>query len=173
MGWNNSWKSIISKFNSFFTRGNYVYCTCIYTSAGIVVRLKAEDHTNPTRSVETEATSTSAGWNTLIFDMANEASGTAVINYGYTFNMLIFFMILEILVLVQYSILIVYILEPPAGTISGCTDPTATNYDSTATVDDGSCVYPPLNITVTVCDTSASSVRLTGPWWSWNPIGGP
>ena len=37
----------------------------------------------------------------------------------------------------------------------------------------GSCVYPPLNITVTVCDTSASSVRLTGPWWGWNPGGGP
>ena len=27
-------------------------------------------------------------------------------------------------------------------TIYGCTNPSATNYDSTATVDDGSCVYP-------------------------------
>ena len=59
--------------------------------------------------------------------------------------------------------------------VSGCTDPTATNYDPTATVDDGSCVYPPspaLTITATVCDT-ASSVRLTGPWWdgiSWRPF---
>ena len=26
--------------------------------------------------------------------------------------------------------------------VSGCTDPTATNYDPTATVDDGSCVFP-------------------------------
>ena len=26
--------------------------------------------------------------------------------------------------------------------ISGCTDPTATNYDPNATVDDGSCQYP-------------------------------
>ena len=26
--------------------------------------------------------------------------------------------------------------------VSGCTDPTATNYDATATVDDGSCTYP-------------------------------
>ena len=26
--------------------------------------------------------------------------------------------------------------------ISGCTDPLACNYDSTANVDDGSCVYP-------------------------------
>ena len=29
--------------------------------------------------------------------------------------------------------------------VSGCTDPTATNYDPTATVDDGSCVYPLLS----------------------------
>ena len=29
--------------------------------------------------------------------------------------------------------------------ISGCTDSLATNYDSTATVDDGSCVYPCLD----------------------------
>ena len=27
--------------------------------------------------------------------------------------------------------------------IPGCTDPLATNYDSTATIDDGSCTYPP------------------------------
>ena len=27
--------------------------------------------------------------------------------------------------------------------VSGCTDPYATNYDANATVDDGSCVYPP------------------------------
>ncbi len=26
--------------------------------------------------------------------------------------------------------------------VAGCTDPSATNYDSSATVDDGSCVYP-------------------------------
>ena len=25
--------------------------------------------------------------------------------------------------------------------ILGCTDPLATNYDSTATIDDGSCIY--------------------------------
>ena len=29
-------------------------------------------------------------------------------------------------------------------TVSGCTDPLATNYDPTATVDDGSCQYPPV-----------------------------
>ena len=30
---------------------------------------------------------------------------------------------------------------PPPG--AGCTNPLATNYDSTATMDDGSCIYPP------------------------------
>ena len=60
-----------------------------------------------------------------------------------------------------------------SGTIFGCTNPTATNYDPLATVDDGSCTYPALYITTTVCDTSASEVRLTGPWWSWDPMGGP
>jgi hypothetical protein len=31
---------------------------------------------------------------------------------------------------------------------------------------------PPLQITTSVCAT-ATSVRLTGPWWGWNPVGGP
>ncbi|MDA7706299.1 DUF5011 domain-containing protein [Flavobacteriaceae bacterium] len=31
---------------------------------------------------------------------------------------------------------------------------------------------PPLQITTSVCAT-ATSVRLTGPWWGWNPTGGP
>ena len=31
---------------------------------------------------------------------------------------------------------------------------------------------PPLQITTSVCAT-ATSVRLTGPWWSWDPTGGP
>ena len=34
---------------------------------------------------------------------------------------------------------------PCAPPIEGCTDSTATNYDSTATIDDGSCTYPPCN----------------------------
>jgi hypothetical protein len=31
----------------------------------------------------------------------------------------------------------------------------------------------PLTITTTVCDDDVSSVRLTGPWWGWDPNGGP
>lgn len=60
--------------------------------AGIQVRLKAEDHTNPTRSVETEATTTVANaWETLVFDFSNEAPGTAALNLTYTFDMVSIF----------------------------------------------------------------------------------
>lgn len=34
-------------------------------------------------------------------------------------------------------------ITPP---VSGCTDPMATNYDPTATVDDGSCMFPPTEV---------------------------
>lgn len=55
--------------------------------AGIQVRLKVEDYADPTKSVETEATTTVAGeWETLTFDFSNEAPGTAAINYDYFYN---------------------------------------------------------------------------------------
>ncbi len=55
--------------------------------AGIQVRLKVEDGADPTHSCETEATTTVAGgWETLEFDFANEATGTAALNPAYTFN---------------------------------------------------------------------------------------
>lgn len=55
--------------------------------AGIPVRLKVEDHTDATRSVETEALTTEANaWQTLTFDFANQANGTAAINYTYTYD---------------------------------------------------------------------------------------
>ncbi|HSK12299.1 MAG TPA: T9SS type A sorting domain-containing protein, partial [Phnomibacter sp.] len=55
--------------------------------AGIKVRLKIEDHTDPTKSVETEATTTVAGgWQNLVFNFANQAQGTAAVNYGYNYT---------------------------------------------------------------------------------------
>jgi hypothetical protein len=57
-------------------------------AAGIRVLLKVEDHTNPTRSVETFATTTTAGeWETLIFDFNNQAPGTAAFNPNFTYTM--------------------------------------------------------------------------------------
>ena len=55
--------------------------------AGIQVRLKVEDHTNPAISVETEATTTvAAGWETLTFNFANQAPGTAALNLANTYD---------------------------------------------------------------------------------------
>lgn len=56
--------------------------------AGIQIRLKAEDHTDPTISVETEATTTMAGaWEELVFDFSQEVTGTAAINFANTYDM--------------------------------------------------------------------------------------
>ncbi len=54
----------------------------------IQVRLKVEDKTDPTKSCETEATFTGAAntWQTLEFNFANQAAGTAALNLGYNFN---------------------------------------------------------------------------------------
>ncbi len=55
--------------------------------AGIPVRLKLEDANDPTHSIETEATVTVAGgWQTVTFDVKNQAGGTAPLNPSYTFN---------------------------------------------------------------------------------------
>ena len=55
--------------------------------AGIQVRLKVEDKNDGTRSVETEATVTTAsGWQTLEFNFANQATGTAALNLAFAYN---------------------------------------------------------------------------------------
>ena len=56
-------------------------------NAGIPIRLKVEDHADVTHTVETEVVSTVAGaWETLVFNFANEAPGTAELNLNYTFD---------------------------------------------------------------------------------------
>ena len=55
--------------------------------AGIPVRLKVEDSADPTRSVETDASVTvAAGWQTLSFNFASQASGTAALNLAFNYN---------------------------------------------------------------------------------------
>lgn len=57
-------------------------------AAGIRVRLKVEEHGNNQKSVETDAmTLTANAWETLVFDFANQASGTAALNLGYNYDM--------------------------------------------------------------------------------------
>ncbi len=71
-----------------FSAGNTFMAVRVWSpDAGIKVRLKVEKDDDPTISVETEATSTVAGaWETLVFDFANEATGTAAINFANTYN---------------------------------------------------------------------------------------
>ena len=61
----------------------------VYSPAsGIKVRLKIEDHIDPTKSVETEATTSAVNnWETLIFNFSNPAPGTAAINFAYNYDM--------------------------------------------------------------------------------------
>ncbi len=55
--------------------------------AGIPVRLKVEDAADPTHTVETEALTTKVNaWETLTFDFASPAAGTAALNLAYTYN---------------------------------------------------------------------------------------
>ena len=57
-------------------------------AAGIRIRLKVEDRTNNARSVETEAMTQAANtWETLVFDFANQSSGTAALNLTYNYDM--------------------------------------------------------------------------------------
>jgi hypothetical protein len=71
-----------------FTASNTKMTVRVWSpDAGIQVRLKVEDAADPTKSVETEATvTTSAGWQTLTFDFANQAAGTAALNLAYTYT---------------------------------------------------------------------------------------
>ncbi|MFM6991782.1 MAG: hypothetical protein ACKOWD_10920 [Rhodoferax sp.] len=56
-------------------------------TAPAVFRLKLEDGTDNTHSVETEATVTTANtWQTLTFDFGAQATGTAAWNSTYTYN---------------------------------------------------------------------------------------
>ena len=56
-------------------------------AAGIPVRLKVEDAADGTKSAETEAlTTVAAGWQTLLFNFANPAAGTAALNLANTYN---------------------------------------------------------------------------------------
>ncbi len=61
----------------------------VYSPAvGLPIRLKVEDRTNNTKSVETDKLTTVANaWETLVFDFANQASGTEALNLTYNYDM--------------------------------------------------------------------------------------
>lgn len=56
--------------------------------SGIKVRVKIEDAGDPTKSVETDTfTTVGNAWETLVFDFANEGTGTAALDPSYNFTM--------------------------------------------------------------------------------------
>ncbi|MCC5934058.1 MAG: T9SS type A sorting domain-containing protein [Balneolales bacterium] len=71
-----------------FSEGNTILTMRVWSPvANIPVRMKVEDHTNVTVSVETEATVTEAGvWQTLTFNFANQAPGTEFINFNSSYT---------------------------------------------------------------------------------------
>ncbi|RKR84563.1 hypothetical protein BDD43_4806 [Mucilaginibacter gracilis] len=72
-----------------FSAGHTSMSVKVYSpAAGLHIRLKVEDHTDNTKSVETEALTTVAGqWETLTFNFSNQANGTATLNMGYHYDM--------------------------------------------------------------------------------------
>ena len=70
-----------------FTAGATTMTARVWSpDVGIPVRLKVEDIANPAKSVETEATTTAVGWQTLTFNFANASNGTPVLNLSTTYN---------------------------------------------------------------------------------------
>ncbi len=76
----------------FTSTGTQMSIDIYSPAAGIPVRLKAEDHTDPTITVETEAMTTVANaWQTLTFEFANQAAGTAALNVTKNFDLVTVF----------------------------------------------------------------------------------
>jgi len=135
-----------------FTASNQKMTLKVWSpDAGITVRLKVEEHGNNTHTVETDAVTTVAGqWETLTFDFANQGAGTAAINLAYTYD--------KPTVFFNYG-------------VNGATAGEKTYY-----FDDLKMYTLPasgLQITVDVCSIAATEVRMTGPFWSWDPTAGP
>lgn len=72
----------------FTSTNRKMYVRVWSPDAGIPIRLKVEVSGQSTQSCETETTTTVAnGWQTMEFDFNNQASGTAVFNPAFTYNM--------------------------------------------------------------------------------------
>ena len=122
-----------------FVDGATTISARVYSPAtGVVVRLKAEDHTDPSISVETEATTTiENGWDTLVFDFSNEVDSTTPINFSNTYDKLV--------IIFDFGNVpskdTIYYLDNVNFGVNGCTYSNATNYDVNASLDDGSCTF--------------------------------
>ncbi len=76
----------------FSTNSNQMQVLVYAPNAGTVFKLKAENKADPTQSVETDVTNTTANaWEVLNFNFANHSPGTSAINYSFPYNKLSLF----------------------------------------------------------------------------------
>ena len=81
---------LLTQFLCFWS--NYYDCYVYSAVVGSAIRLKAEDSNDPTKSVETQVLSTVANaWEIIVFDFSSEVSGTALIDFSYTYDKLSIF----------------------------------------------------------------------------------
>ena len=75
-----------------FASSNTVLQAKVWSAAsGIPVLLKVEDQTNAAIFVETLATTTKVGWDTLTFDFANPGPNTQALNFSSTYDVVSIF----------------------------------------------------------------------------------
>ena len=75
-----------------FVSSNTVLQAKVWSAAsGIPVLLKVEDQTNAAIFVETLATTTKVGWDTLTFDFANPGPNTQALNFSSTYDVVSIF----------------------------------------------------------------------------------
>ena len=125
-------------------------------AADMVVRLKLEESADATHTVETDALTTVANqWETLTFDFSNEATNdgdpTNPLNINYVFDKLSIFF--------------------NKGVTGADAGEVIFYWDSLIWVGEDELQPTSLALTVTAAD--AKAVRLTGPFWQWDPNGGP
>ena len=92
--WAGTTMSSPSGFSSpipFTVLNRKVYVKVWSPDAGIPIRLKVEVAGTPIQSCETQTNTTVVGWQMMEFDFNNQASGTAIFNQAFNFNMMSIF----------------------------------------------------------------------------------
>ena len=100
------------------------------------------------------------GWG--IQENLTAGSSCTVTNFGYTNRSLTVGTVAQVLGTVCWNSCSACVIATP-----GCTNPTASNYNAAATVDNGSCLYATnFNVDMT-CAGTYTNVYITGPWCGW------
>lgn len=112
--------------------------------------LKLEQSLNGGGNVEKAFTTAGTGWELISVDLDTPDVGDPVND--------------------QYKLLVFF---PGIGNGNGATNEVTYVDDITGTVGDAILPAPVGPVSFTVTATGAAGIRMTGPWWGWNPVGGP